>query len=109
LSLGKYYRVIGDLEKMQKGITRIVKEHCTQRETPIVTPTPTSESVPVPEPVPLVIKIAKDNSSLSSVKVLSDVVVDPVEVKVKKWFRSFYKMNYCCCQAVVYFAQLEGK
>jgi hypothetical protein len=70
LALGKYYRIIGDTEKMlenKKVLQKLVKEHRTRRETPTVTPTPTLESVPVPEPVPLVIEVAKDNSSLLSV------------------------------------------
>jgi hypothetical protein len=84
LAFGKYYRMIGDREKLlenEKALQEVVKEHRSKRDTPTVTPTSTLDSVPVPEPVPSVIEVAKDDSSLLSVEVLSDVVVETKEVE----------------------------
>jgi hypothetical protein len=88
LALGKYYRMIGDTEKVlenDKTLQELVKAHRTARE--VGTVTPSTITTTVPEPVPSVIEVAKEDSSLSSVEVevLSDVIEsekETVEVEV---------------------------
>jgi hypothetical protein len=82
LALGKYYRIIGDNEKVlenDKALQELIKEHRTEREVITVTTSPTLETVTAPVPVTSVIEVANVGNSLSSVKVLLDVKETGVE------------------------------